>query len=180
LRDEDVAGSGFAITGYTVHTDLGGDAALARLRDRLRNRCLRLMLDFVPNHVGLDHPWIEHHPDYFIHGTELDRARAPRNFTWVKRNRGDLLLAHGRDPYFSGWPDTLHETLVAAVNYSANQSQCHVRLPFADLAGKKWLLQDQLSAASYDWNGDDLHGRGLFLDMAPWRASVFALVTSDS
>src|SRR3982751_2538734 len=48
LREEDIAGSGFAITGYTVHRDLGGDAALARLRDRLRRRGLRLMLDFVP------------------------------------------------------------------------------------------------------------------------------------
>jgi hypothetical protein len=32
LREEDIAGSGFAITGYTVHQNLGGDAALARLR----------------------------------------------------------------------------------------------------------------------------------------------------
>src|SRR5262249_18916001 len=36
LREEDIAGSGFAITGYTVHPPLGGDAALARLRERLR------------------------------------------------------------------------------------------------------------------------------------------------
>src|SRR3974390_3369472 len=28
LREEDIAGSGFAITGYTVHQALGGDAAL--------------------------------------------------------------------------------------------------------------------------------------------------------
>ena len=33
LREEDIAGSGFAITGYTVHSNLGGDAALARLRE---------------------------------------------------------------------------------------------------------------------------------------------------
>jgi len=32
LRDEDIAGSGFAITDYTVHDALGGNAALARLR----------------------------------------------------------------------------------------------------------------------------------------------------
>ena len=107
MREEDIAGSGFAITGYTVHRDLGGDAALARLRKRLRKRGLRLMLDFVPNHMGLDHPWVEDHPEYYIPGTELDLARAPQNYTWVKRKRGDLLLAHGRDPYFPGWPDTL-------------------------------------------------------------------------
>jgi len=107
LREEDIAGSGFAITGYTVHPTLGGDAALARLRERLRARGLRLMLDFVPNHMALDHPWVADHPEYFVAGTEVDLARAPQNYTWVRRTQGDLLLAHGRDPYFPGWPDTL-------------------------------------------------------------------------
>jgi glycosidase len=407
LREEDIAGSGFAITGYTVHQNLGGDAALARLRERLRKRGLRLMLDFVPNHMGLDHPWIEDHPDYFIKGSEHDLARAPQNYTWVKSKGGDHLFAYGRDPYFDGWPDTLQlnyakpalqeamigeltkiagqcdgvrcdmamlvlpevfertwgqraplfwptatqrvrervpgflfmaevywdmewtlqqqgfdyaydkrlydrlregharpvrehfhagldyqdklarflenhdepraaatfsaevhqaaavitflspglrffhqgqfegrkkrisphlvrgpqepidtqlkqfydrllaairqpavrdgqwqllecaqawegngshdgflvfawqnpkeERLVVAVNYAPNKSQCHVRLPFADLAGKKWRLQDQLTTAGYEWNGDDLHGRGLFLDLAPWQACAFLL-----
>ena len=64
---------------------LGGDAALARLRERLRERGLRLMLDFVPNHTALDHPWVEDHPEYYVAGTELDLERAPRNYTWVKR-----------------------------------------------------------------------------------------------
>jgi glycosidase len=107
LREEDIAGSGFAITGYTVRQALGGDAALARLRERLRNRGLRLMLDFVPNHTGLDHPWVEDHPEYYIPGTEMDLIREPNNYTWARRKRGDVLLAHGRDPYFPGWPDTL-------------------------------------------------------------------------
>ncbi len=107
LREEDIAGSGFATTGYTAHNDLGGDAALARLRERLRKRGLKLLLDFVPNHTGLDHPWVEDHPEYYISGTELDLARAPQNYTWVRRTGGDVLLAYGRDPYFSGWLDTL-------------------------------------------------------------------------
>jgi Alpha amylase, catalytic domain len=78
LREEDIPGSGFAITGYTVHQALGGDAALARLGERLQKRGLRLMLDFVPNHTALDHPWVEEHPDYYIPGTELYLAQAPR------------------------------------------------------------------------------------------------------
>jgi glycosidase len=117
LREEDIAGSGFAITGYTVHAALGGDAALARLRDRLRKRGLRLMLDFVPNHTALDHPWVEDHPDYFIPATELDLARAPHNYAWVRRAGGDRLFAHGRDPYFAGWPDTLQ------LNYGNSATQ---------------------------------------------------------
>jgi glycosidase len=107
LRDEDIAGSGFAIAGYSVHPALGGDAALARIRGRLRKRGLRLMLDFVPNHTALDHPWVDDHPEYYLPGTELDLARSPQNYIWIKRSKGDLLLAHGRDPYFPGWSDTL-------------------------------------------------------------------------
>jgi len=107
LCDDDIPGSGFAITDYHVHSALGGDAALARLRARLKKRGLRLMLDFVPNHMGLGHPWVEQHPEHFVAGSEVELARAPRNYIWVKRKNGDLLLAHGRDPYFPGWPDTL-------------------------------------------------------------------------
>ena len=79
LREEDIPGSGFAITGYTVHRSLGGDAALARLRERLRQRGLRLLLDFVPNHTGLDHPWVEDHPEY-LHSRHGDS-------TWPGRRR---------------------------------------------------------------------------------------------
>ncbi len=107
LKDGDIAGSGFAIAGYTVHKKLGGDEALGRFRERLRARHLKLMLDFVPNHMALDHPWVDDHPEYFIRGYDADLARAPKNYTWIKRPQGDLLLAHGRDPFFPGWPDTL-------------------------------------------------------------------------
>jgi hypothetical protein len=107
LGEVDIAGSGFAITGYTVHPGLGGDTALARLRERLGQRGLRLMLDFVPNHTAPDHPWVEEHPEYYVAGTAADLERAPQNYTRVKRMGGELILAHGRDPYFAGWPDTL-------------------------------------------------------------------------
>jgi len=107
LREEDIAGSGFAITAYAVPASLGGDAALARLRQRLAERGLKLMLDFVPNHMALDHPWVEDHPDYFVPGTEDLLAREPQNYIRVNRKKGDLILAYGRDPYFSGWSDTL-------------------------------------------------------------------------
>jgi hypothetical protein len=73
------------------------------------------------------------------------------------------------------WQGAGGQRLIVAVNYAANQSQCHVREPFADLGGKRWRLSDQLRCADYDWNGDDLATGGLFLDMAPWQACVFSL-----
>lgn len=407
LSEDDITGSGFAITGYVVQQNLGGAAALARLRERLRRRGLKLMLDFVPNHLGLDHPWLEDHPEYFIPGTESDLASSPQNYIRVKRKKDDLILAYGRDPYFSGWPDTLQlnyanpalqeamigelikisdqcdgvrcdmamlvlpevfertwgqpaplfwptatarvrekvpdfmfmaevywglewtlqqqgfdyaydkrlydhlrdgyagpvrehfqaeldyqnrlarfienhdepraaakftpemhqaaavlsflspglrffhqgqfegrrkrisphlvrgpreaaddqvvrfydrllavlrqpavrdgewqllkcmpgwngnwtndcyvvfswcgpagEIMLVAVNYAPNQSQCNVRMPFAELTGSHWRLKDQLSEASYEWGGEDLQGRGLYLDLAPWQACAFLL-----
>ena len=80
LTEDDIPGSGFAITGYTVHRDLGGDAALARVRERMRQRGLKLMLDFVPNHMAPDHPWVEEHPEYFVSGSAADLANAPHNY----------------------------------------------------------------------------------------------------
>ena len=38
------------------------------------------MLDFVPNHMAPDHDWVATHPEYFIEGTEEDRAREPQNW----------------------------------------------------------------------------------------------------
>lgn len=130
LREEDIAGSGFAIAGYTVDRRLGGDEALARLRARLGGRGMRLMLDFVPNHTALDHPWVEEHPEFYVSGTELDLARAPRDYVWVRRKRGELLLAHGRDPYFPGWADTLQ------LNYGNPAAQQALIGELARIAGQ--------------------------------------------
>lgn len=107
LTDEDIGGSGFAIQSYTVHRALGGAAALVRLRQRLRNRGLKLLLDFVPNHMAPDHPWVAEHPDYFVYGSESDLAQSPQNYCRVQTKKGPLVFAYGRDPYFDGWPDTL-------------------------------------------------------------------------
>jgi Alpha amylase, catalytic domain len=103
----DVVGSPFAIREYVVHRDLGGPPALAQLRGKLRERGVRLMLDFVPNHTALDHPWVHDHPEYYVHGNEEDLAREPHNYRRVDTRHGPRVLAHGRDPYFPGWPDTL-------------------------------------------------------------------------
>lgn len=107
FRDDDVCGSCFAIRSYTVHSDFGGNAALERLRGRLHTRGMRLLLDFVPNHTAPDHPWARSHPEYYVAGTQSQLDREPQNYTRVKTPSGLKILAYGRDPYFSGWPDTL-------------------------------------------------------------------------
>ncbi|ABN56319.1 MULTISPECIES: alpha-amylase family glycosyl hydrolase [Methanoculleus] len=107
LSEEDICGSPFAVAGYFLHPDLGEPEALPRFRERLHRYGIRLMLDFVPNHTAPDHPWVQDRPDYYVHGTEEELARRPQEFVRVNLPGGPAVLAHGRDPYSGGWPDTL-------------------------------------------------------------------------
>ena len=104
--EADVPGSPYAIGGYRVPEALGGEAGLSAFRQRLRAYGMKLVLDFVPNHLGLDHPWVKERPELFVHSpTEL-----PGTFMQLTP-AGPLWLAHGKDPYFSAWSD------VAQVDY---------------------------------------------------------------
>jgi hypothetical protein len=104
---EDVCGSCFAVQSYTVHASFGGDSALERLRTRLYKRGLRLILDFVPNHTAHDHAWVQQHPEYYVHATEEQLQREPRNYIRLSISGKSRVFAYGRDPHFPGWSDTL-------------------------------------------------------------------------
>ena len=106
FTEADVSGSPFAVTGYALHRDFGREADLLNLKERVRQRDLKLIVDFVPNHTALDHPWVEQHPEFYVQGNAGDLEREPHNYKQVRTGRGFLILAHGRDPYFPGWADT--------------------------------------------------------------------------
>jgi hypothetical protein len=78
------------------------------------------------------------------------------------------------------WQGAGNERLLVTVNYAPNQSQCYVRLPFADLGNAQWRLADAIGDATYEREGRDLQARGLYLDEPPWRAHVFALTKLDA
>jgi glycosidase len=107
FTDDDVCGSPYAVQGYWVHADFGGDDALLVLRRRLHERGLRLMLDFVPNHTALDHRWVSEWPDFYVQGTPADLDQAPLSYWRATTKHGPAVLAHGRDPNWPAWPDTL-------------------------------------------------------------------------
>lgn len=99
---EAVGGSPYAIADYHVGSELGGDAALNTFRQQLSARGLKLVLDFVPNHLGLDHPWVVERPELFVQSKD----RAPEHFQQQTR-AGMRWLAHGKDPNFAAWTDTV-------------------------------------------------------------------------
>ena len=75
LTEADVTGSPYAIYRYEIDPDMGGRRGMAAFRRRLADRGLSLMLDFVPNHMATDSPWITHYPGFFVQATPRRSTR---------------------------------------------------------------------------------------------------------
>jgi hypothetical protein len=100
---KDNVGSPYCVRRYIVDAHLGGPKGMAAARKALATRGIRLILDFVPNHVAPDHPWVSEHPEYFIQGNADDARNDPASFV----EEGGKVFACGRDPFFPAWPDVL-------------------------------------------------------------------------
>lgn len=92
-------------TACTDTRSTGGSAEdrLAHARKELAKRGILLVLDYVPNHVAIDHPWVSAHPEYLIAGDDQDLDEDPAAFVRLH----DGVFALGRDPYFPAWTDVL-------------------------------------------------------------------------
>ena len=121
---QDFLGSPFAIRDYRVSEELGSQSEFDALVDRAHGAGLKVIVDFVPNHMGLDSDWLNRHPEYFIHkvlsSTEADLPdqeleklypgyfvhRTPSYPQGHRRVPKTILVAYGKDPYFYPWIDT--------------------------------------------------------------------------
>jgi len=103
FNTEDVVGSPYSVYYYHVSSHLGGAEALASFRKELRERGILLLLDYIPNHVSIDHLWTLEKSDVFIKGNLDDLMSKPYDFYSV----GKTVYAHGRDPNFPPWTDTV-------------------------------------------------------------------------
>ncbi|HEY1768546.1 MAG TPA: alpha-amylase family glycosyl hydrolase [Terracidiphilus sp.] len=64
--NQDAVASAYSLFDYRIADDLGGESAYIHLRDRAYHHGIRLASDMVPNHMGIDSPWVVEHPDWFI------------------------------------------------------------------------------------------------------------------
>ncbi len=107
ITKDDVTGSPYAIYDYKIDSEMGGRRGMAALRERLAQRGLSLMLDFVPNHMSTDSPWIHQYPGFFVQGTPGDYRRDDFGLFRTKDQWGRTLhICRGKDPYFDPWIDT--------------------------------------------------------------------------
>jgi glycosidase len=100
---DDIVGSPYSVRRYVPDERLGGFAGLDVARERLRSRGLALILDYVPNHLARDHPWVTEHPEYFLRGGQPDMDAHPGEYVRI----GSAIFALGRDPYFPAWTDVV-------------------------------------------------------------------------
>ncbi len=64
--NSEAVASAYSLFDYRIADDLGGEAAYIVLRDRAYHHGIRLASDMVPNHMGIDSPWVVEHPEWFI------------------------------------------------------------------------------------------------------------------
>ena len=112
-RPRDVVGSAFSIAAYEPDARIGTFDDLDAVREKLHARGMRLIVDFVPNHLGFDHRWIDEHPDRFVTAPEDRHRGEPDAFRRVEGTDGQVrFIACARDPNFPPWTD------VAQLDYS--------------------------------------------------------------
>lgn len=99
----DTIGSPYCVQDYKVDERFEGTEGILKARKALNDRGMRLILDFVPNHVAPDHPWTQDHPEFFIQGTEKDLRQNPDAYIRI----GKSIFARGKDPNFPAWQDVV-------------------------------------------------------------------------
>ncbi len=63
---------------------------------------------------------------------------------------------------------------LVVVNLSSAPAQARVQLPWDDLRGRGWELTDRLSGESFERDGDELSGDGLYVGLDPWASHFLA------
>jgi glycosidase len=120
-KKEDVIGSPYSIDEYIFNPKLGNFDDLKSLKNSLNKLNIKLILDFVPNHFGADSKIIKSNPEIFLKADSEFYNDDP--FTFFKNDDSENYFAHGRDPFFPAWTDTIQINYFSDVarNFMTNE-----------------------------------------------------------
>ena len=105
-QNKDVIGSPYSIDMYEIDPDLGNREELLNFKNRLNKKGIKLILDFVSNHLSAETSLIKSNKDIFLPGDEHLFRNDPYTFYSLPGSENEF-FAHGRDPLFPPWKDTI-------------------------------------------------------------------------
>lgn len=104
IEESDLIGSPYAVYEYKPNPLIAEhNLELKQFRYKLNTLGKKLILDFVPNHMSVDSPYIEKFPELFLYKKEPNAVVCKNSFL----HKNGRIYYHGRDPYFDGWTDTV-------------------------------------------------------------------------
>ncbi len=87
-------GSNYAVADYrAVNPEFGTMEDFKNLVKKAHELGMRLIIDWVPNHTGWDHPWITEHPDWYTQdslGNVIDPINEETGKSWGWTDVADL------------------------------------------------------------------------------------------
>ncbi len=115
-KEEDVIGSPYAIDSYEINPELGNETDLPKLKSTLNEIGIALILDFIPNHFSAASGLMKTNPDIFLTVEKSFFDADPYTFFKPFEDQ-EKYFAHGRDPFFPAWQDTVQ------VNYYSEKAR---------------------------------------------------------
>lgn len=74
-------GSYYAVADYTaINPEYGNMDDWKALVRKIHDKGMKVLIDWVPNHTGADHPWLQTHPDFFVKDST---GKAATMFDWT-------------------------------------------------------------------------------------------------
>jgi len=105
-KHEDISSSPYSIDDYQINPLLGDEDDLLWLKNELNSLGIKLILDFIPNHFSAGSSLIQTNPEIFLSVSGQTFRNEPHTFFQPRIDRAEF-FAHGRDPFFPAWQDTV-------------------------------------------------------------------------
>jgi alpha-amylase len=81
-------GSYYAVADYiAVNPEFGTLADWKQTVQAIHDKGMKVIIDWVPNHTGADHPWVTTHPDFFVKDSASGKPAVP--FDWTDTRQLD-------------------------------------------------------------------------------------------
>jgi hypothetical protein len=113
LSEESIVSSCFALVSDNLNPIIARDYnELGKFAKRLEQKGIEFIVDFIPNHVALDHPWRDIHPEYLLEVDQETYEYKKENYYPYKDAYG-VMHYYARGKHYTGegleevWTDTL-------------------------------------------------------------------------